>query len=317
MKWKQYKIKTTTAAEDLLSSLLEDLGVCGVVIEDNIPLTDRDMSRMFIDIPPETEPDRGEAWLTFYLEEDQEDEMLLTQIKEGILDLAKRGVDVGDVTIETGQTEDCDWQNNWKAFFHSFYINDMLIHPSWESEENTKGGITISIDPGISFGTGQHETTQLCIRALQSYVKPGDAVLDLGCGSGILSVVSYKLGAGRICGTDIDPDCILSVEENFERNQVPFVKEDYPVGNLITDESVQKQFQQGEFSIVAANILADVIIPMAKEIPPCLKQGGILITSGIIDTKEAAVCEAIRDAGLKILSVDHQGEWVGIVAVKE
>lgn len=317
MKWKQYRIKTTTAAEDLLSSLLEDLGVCGVVIEDNIPLTERDMSRMFIDIPPETEPDLGEAWLTFYLEEDFDDRELLAQIKKGILDLAGRGTDVGDVTIETGQTEDCDWQNNWKAFFHSFYINDMLIHPSWESEENTKGGITISIDPGISFGTGQHETTQLCIRALQKYVRPEDSVLDLGCGSGILSIVSHKLGAGRICGTDIDPDCITSVKENFERNQVPFIPEDYPVGNLITDDAIKEMFQNEAFHIVAANILADVIIPMAKEIPLCLKKGGILITSGIIDTKEEAVCDAIRSAGLNILSVDHQGEWVGIVAAKE
>lgn len=317
MKWKQYRIKTTTAAEDLLSSLLEDLGVCGVVIEDNIPLTERDMSRMFIDIPPETEPDLGEAWLTFYLEEDFDDRELLAQIKKGILDLAGRGTDVGDVTIETGQTEDCDWQNNWKAFFHSFYINDMLIHPSWESEENTKGGITISIDPGISFGTGQHETTQLCIRALQKYVKPEDSVLDLGCGSGILSIVSHKLGAGRICGTDIDPDCITSVKENFERNQVPFIPEDYPVGNLITDDAIKEMFQNEAFHVVAANILADVIIPMAKEIPSCLKKGGVLITSGIIDTKEEAVCDAIRSAGLNILSVDHQGEWVGIVAAKE
>lgn len=316
MKWIQYRIKTTTAAEDLLSSLLEDLGIGGVLIEDRIPPTSRDMAKMFIDIPPEAEPDNGEAWLTFYLEEPADD-TLLNQIRDGIAALEQNGVPAGDAVIEISETEDADWQNNWKAFFHSFYIEDMLIHPSWEEEQNEKGGITISIDPGISFGTGQHETTQLCIRALREYVKPGFSVLDLGCGSGILSIVSKKLGAERICGTDIDPDCMSSTAENFARNEVAFSKEDYPVGNLITDQWLQEKFQTAAFDIVCANILADVIIPMAKEIPDCLRPGGVLIASGIIDTKETAVVCALKEAGLKIVSVRHQGEWVGVIAAKE
>ena len=317
MKWKQYRIKTTTAAEDLLSSLLEDLGVEGVLIEDNIPITEQDMAQMFIDIIPEGEPDIGEAWLSFYLEENAGEEELLQNIRAGIAALKENGVDVGEAAIEVTQTDDADWQDNWKEFFHSFYIEDMLIHPSWEKEENEKGGITISIDPGISFGTGKHETTQLFIRALREYVKPGASVLDLGCGSGILSIVSSKLGAGIVRGTDIDPDCITSVEENYVRNDLAFSKDDFFVGNLISDEWLQKTVQTGAYDVVAANILADVIIPMAKEMPACMKDGGILIASGIIDTKEEAVKEAIEAAGLKILSVRHQGEWVGIVATKE
>ncbi len=317
MKWKQYRIKTTTAAEDLLSSLLEDLGVEGVLIEDNIPITEQDLARMFIDIIPEGEPDRGEAWLSFYLEENAGEEELLSNIRNGIEELKENGVDVGEAKITVTQTDDADWQDNWKEFFHSFYIEDMLIHPSWEEEENEKGGITISIDPGISFGTGKHETTQLCIRALREYIKPQDAVLDLGCGSGILSIVSSKLGAGIVRGTDIDPDCISSVAENYARNDLAFSEDDFYVGNLITDEWLQEKVQTGGYDVVAANILADVIIPMAKEIPSCMKKGGILIASGIIDMKEDAVVSAIKDAGLKILSVRHQGEWVGVVATKE
>ncbi len=317
MKWKQYRIKTTTAAEDLLSSLLEDLGVEGVLIEDNIPITEQDLAQMFIDIIPEGEPDRGEAWLSFYLEETAGEEELLTNIRNGIAALKENGVDVGEAEITVTQTDDADWQDNWKEFFHSFYIEDMLIHPSWEAEENEKGGITISIDPGISFGTGKHETTQLCIRALREYVKPGDAVLDLGCGSGILSIVSSKLGAGIVRGTDIDPDCITSVAENYARNDIAFSEEDFYVGNLISDDWLQEKVQTGAYDVVAANILADVIIPMAKEIPPCMKQGGILIASGIIDMKEDAVVDAIKEAGLTVLSVRHQGEWVGVVATKE
>ena len=273
MKWKQYRIKTTTAAEDLLSSLLEDLGVEGVLIEDNIPITEQDLAQMFIDIIPEGEPDRGEAWLSFYLEETAGEEELLTNIRNGIAALKENGVDVGEAEITVTQTDDADWQDNWKEFFHSFYIEDMLIHPSWEAEENEKGGITISIDPGISFGTGKHETTQLCIRALREYVKPGDAVLDLGCGSGILSIVSSKLGAGIVRGTDIDPDCITSVAENYARNDIAFSEEDFYVGNLISDDWLQEKVQTGAYDVVAANILADVIIPMAKEIPPLYEAG--------------------------------------------
>lgn len=316
MKWNEYKIHTTTEAEDLVSSLLEDLGVEGVVIEDNIPLTEQDMAQMFIDIMPEAGPDTGEAVLSFYLEASEENETILSEIRTGLDRLRENGVGIGDGRITVAETEDADWQNNWKEFFHSFYIGDMLIHPSWEPQDNEKGGVTISIDPGISFGTGQHETTQLCIRALQEHIKPGDTVLDLGCGSGILSIAAYKLGAKTICGTDIDPDCIISTEENFARNDVPFVKDNFPVGNLITDEAIRRQVQIGAFDVVTANILADVIIPMAQKIPPCLKEGGILIASGIIDMKEEAVVSAIEAAGFHILSVSHQGEWVGVTAEK-
>lgn len=316
MKWNKYTIETTTAAEDFISSMLADLGVEGIEIEDNVPLTAEDTAKMFIDILPELPPDEGVGYVSFYLDSDSDNEEMLAKVREGIEE-QRLFVEVGTGKICASQTEDKDWMNNWKEFFHSFTIDDILIKPTWEElEQEDADKILIEIDPGISFGTGKHETTQLCIRQLRKYMKPGDEVLDVGCGSGILSIVSLKLGAGHLTGTDIDEDCITSTYDNFAVNHLAKEQGDFYVGNLIDDVKLQETVGREKYDIVVANILADVIIPMAPVIPDRLKKDGIFITSGIIDFKENEVKEAIERTGMKVLEITHQGEWVSITAQK-
>jgi len=235
-------------------------------------------------------------------------------------------VDMGTGKITSDQTEDLDWINNWKKFFSSFYIEDILIKPTWEElKEEDRDKFLIEIDPGVSFGTGKHETTQLCIRQLLKYIRGNETytpqvktpkVLDVGCGSGILSIVALKLGASEVVGTDLDPDCMTSTHDNMEVNHLDQKLGTFYVGNLIDDTELQEKAGTEEFDIVVANILADVIIPMAPVIPARLKKGGYFITSGIIDFKENDVKEAIEKAGLEVVEINHQGEWVNITARK-
>ena len=321
MKWNKYTIETTTAAEDYMSSMLMDLGIEGVEIEDKIPLSKEDQADMFIDFLPELRPDDGVSYVSFYVEDDGTDDAeLLRQVKIALEDLRKL-VDVGTGIITSDQTEDLDWINNWKEFFKSFSIDNILIKPTWEElkvEDQDK--ILIEIDPGVSFGTGKHETTQLCIKQLQKYIGSelkAPKVLDVGCGSGILSIVALKLGAREVVGTDLDADCIISSKENMAVNHLPEELGTFYKGNLIDDTALQEKVGTEEYEIVVANILADVIIPMAPVIPARLKQGGYFITSGIIDFKENEVKEAIEKAGLKVVEINHQGEWVNITAKKE
>lgn len=326
MKWNKYTIKTTTEAEDFLSAMLDELGIQGVEIEDNIPLSKADQADMFIDFLPELPPDDGISYVSFYLEDGEDHSEILKQVMDGIEE-QRQFVDVGEGTITSSDTEDLDWINNWKEYFHSFYIDDILIKPTWEElKEEDRDKFLIEIDPGISFGTGKHETTQLCIRQLLKYIR-GDEnyapktehpkVLDVGCGSGILSIAALKLGASEVVGTDLDENCMTSTHENMEVNHLPQELGKFYVGNLIDDEKLQETVGTECFDIVVANILADVIIPMAPVIPARMKQGGIFITSGIIDFKENEVKEAIEAAGLKVVEVNHQGEWVNVTAIKE
>lgn len=316
MKWDKYTIQTTTAAEDFISMMLDEIGIEGIEIEDNIPLTAEEQSGMFIDFPPELPPDDGSSRVSFYLDADEDHTELLKQVKTGLEDLRKM-VDVGESTITSDQTEDLDWINNWKQYFKSFYLDDILIKPTWEPlKDEDKDKFLIEIDPGISFGTGKHETTQLCIHQLRKYMKKGDMVLDVGCGSGILSIAALKLGAGHVVGTDIDENCMTSTYENMEVNHLDRLLGEFYVGNLIDDTNLQETVGTQKYDIVVANILADVIIPMAPVIPARLKKDGIFITSGIIDFKENEAKEAIEQAGFEVLEINHQGEWVNITARK-
>lgn len=316
MKWNQYRLKTTTQAEDIVSSMLMDLGIEGVQIEDKIPLTKEDKEQMFVDILPETPVDDGTAYLTFYLEEDMDSaELLLRMRKE--LETMREYLDVGACTLQESQTEDVDWVNNWKQYFHQFYIDDILVIPSWEKvKEEDQDKLVVHIDPGTAFGTGMHETTQLCIRALRKYVTEDSYVLDVGCGSGILGMLALKFGAKYVVGTDLDPCAIDAACENMEGNGI--AKEQYEVliGNIIDAPEVQDQVGYEKYDIVAANILAGVLVELTPVIVRHMKPGAVYITSGIIEDKEAVVVETIEAAGLTVLEIGRQGEWVSVCARK-
>ena len=316
MKWNKFTLKTRSEVEDIVISTLAEAGVEGVEIEDRIPLSESDKQQMFVDILPEGPADDGIAYLSFYVEEDADKEALLASVKEALEDL-KNFVDIGEGTITESETEDKDWINNWKQYFTKFYVDDILIIPSWEEvKPEDQGKMIIHIDPGTAFGTGMHETTQLCMRQLKKYVTPETELLDVGTGSGILSIVSLKLGARHAVGTDLDPCAISATKENLEANDIPEGSMDVMIGNIIDDPAVQEQVGFEKYDIVAANILAEVLVPLTPVICHQLKKGGIYITSGIIDDKEETVVNAVKAAGLEVLEVTHQGEWVSVTARK-
>ena len=316
MKWKQFRLKTTTQAEDIVSSMLADLGIEGVQIEDKIPLTEQDKEQMFVDILPDIPDDDGTAYLTFYLDEEEDVAPVLMNVRKELEDM-RAFLDVGECTIEESETEDVDWVNNWKQYFHQFYIDDILVIPSWENvkpEDSDK--MVIHIDPGTAFGTGMHETTQLCIRALKKYVTSETEILDVGCGSGILGMLALKFGAKHSLGTDLDPCAIDATHENMEVNGIRKDQYEAMIGNIIDDKAVQDAVGYEKYDIVAANILADVLVPLTPVIIHQMKPGAVYITSGIIEDKENVVVEAVKAAGLELLEVNHQGEWVSVVARK-
>lgn len=321
MKWKKYTIDTTTAAIDFISEMLDEKGVEGIEIVDNVPLTESETKGMFIDILPELPPDDGSAKVSFYLDyemPEEEKEATLEQVREGLEEVAFF-VEAGPLTITEDETEDIDWVNNWKEFFHPFTVDDILIKPTWEEiPEEHKDKLLIQIDPGTAFGTGKHETTQLCIRQLEKYVKPGVKVLDLGTGSGILGIAALKLGADYVFGTDLDENAITAVHENLAANEIPEEKFGVIQGNIIDDKATQDAAGYECYDIVVANILADIIILIQKQVPFHLKKGGIFISSGIIDMKEQAVREALEaNEAFEILEVTRQGEWVSFTARKK
>ena len=316
MKWNQFRLKTTTEAEDIVSSMLADLGIEGVQIEDKIPLTQFDKEQMFVDILPDIPEDDGCAYLTFYLDEDVDKQELLLKVRQELEEM-RSYLNVGECTIEESQTEDVDWVNNWKQYFHQFYIDDILVIPSWENvEAKDSDKMVIHIDPGTAFGTGMHETTQLCIRQLKKYVTEDTEILDVGCGSGILGMLALKFGAKHSVGTDLDPCAIDATYENMDNNGISRDQYEVMIGNIIDDKAVQDKVGYEKYDIVAANILADVLVPLTPVIIHQMKKGGIYITSGIIEDKEDVVVKAVKEAGLEVLEVNHQGEWVSVTARK-
>lgn len=316
MRWNKFRLKTLSSVEDIVISTLAEAGVEGVEIEDKVPLTEEDKQQMFVDILPEGPEDDGIAYLNFYLEEDADKEAILSRVKEELEEL-RQFMEIGECTIEESQTEDKDWINNWKEFFHQFYVDDILIIPSWEQmKPEDQDKMVIHIDPGTAFGTGMHETTQLCMRQLKKYVTEDTELLDVGTGSGILSIVALKLGAKHAVGTDLDPCAISAARENLEVNDIPEGAMEVMIGNIIDDPKVQEAVGYEKYDIVAANILADVLVPLTPVIVHQMKKGGIYITSGIIDEKEETVVNAVKAAGLEVVEVTHQGEWVSVTARK-
>ena len=315
MKWIRFTLDTHTDAVDMLSYMLDEIGVEGIEIEDHVPLSEEDKKKMFVDILPDPEDNDGTAKVHFYMEpENCNPEKIMMQVQD-IFQEVKQFCNIGKGTISLSETEDKDWINNWKTFFKPFRAADnIVIKPTWETyEKENEDDILIEIDPGIAFGTGSHETTKLCIQALDKYVKKGDSVLDVGCGSGILSIAALKLGAAHATAIDIDEVAVKVAAENMEVNHIPASQYTLFDGNLITNSFLKVKAGTGH-DIVVANILADVIIPLTGVIRPHLKKGGLYITSGIINTKEEEVREALIANGFEILGVEYMKEWCCFIA---
>ena len=327
MKWVKFRIKTTTEAEDIIISSLYDIGLEGAQIEDKIPLTALEKEQMFVDILPEAQEDDGIAYLSFFVEKKEDGTLemmgeptdvdtILSNVTAELEDI-RDFMDIGEGTITVDETEDIDWINNWKQYFHQFYIDDILVIPSWEDvkpEDDEK--MVLHIDPGTAFGTGMHETTQLCIRQLRKYITPETELLDVGTGSGILAILSLMFGAKHAVGTDLDICAIDAVADNCANNGIAPEQFEMMIGNIITDKEIQDKVGYGCYDIVVANILADVLVPLTPVIVNQLKPGGIYITSGIIDDKEQTVVDAVKAAGLEVVEVTYQGEWVSVTARK-
>lgn len=320
MKWKKFTIKTITDAEDIIISTLYDIGLEGAQIEDKIPLTPLEKEQMFVDILPDGPEDDGIAYLSFFVEENDANPVNTDEITadiRGELDELRNFMNVGEGTILVSETEDIDWINNWKQFFHQFYIDDLLVIPSWEEvEAKDKDKKILHIDPGTAFGTGMHETTQLCIRQLKKYITSETELLDVGTGSGILAIISLMYGIKHAVGTDLDPCAVEAVRENMEANRIAPERFEMMIGNIITDKTVQDKVGYEKYDIVVANILADVLVPLTPVIVNQLKPGGVYITSGIIDNKEQTVRSALEAAGLEVVEITYQGEWVSVTARK-
>ena len=316
MKWNKFTLKTRSEVEDIVISTLADVGIEGVEIQDKQPLTESDKQQMFVDIMPDIPDDDGIAYLNFYLDVDENKEKVLADVRAALAEM-QEFLDLGECTITESETEDKDWINNWKQYFKQFYVDDILIIPSWEEvKPEDRDKMIIHIDPGTAFGTGMHETTQLCIRQLKKYVTKDTELLDVGTGSGILSIIALKLGARHAVGTDLDPCAVPAVEENKEVNEIPVEAFDMMIGNIIDDKEVQDKVGYEKYDIVTANILADVLVPLTPVIVHQMKPGAVYITSGILDVKEEVVKEAVVAAGLEVVEVTHQGEWVSVTARK-
>ncbi len=317
MKWNRYTLKTITDAVDIISSSFMDIGIEGIEIQDNIQLTEEEKKAMFIDFLPELPENDNTAVISFYIDADEDDGSMLVKAEEELASL-REFLDIGEAIITKSQTEDIDWINNWKEHFKPFFVDDIFIKPTWQENENPKeANMVIEIDPGTAFGTGAHETTQLVIKQMKKYVKEGSRILDVGCGSGILSIIGLKLGAKSAVGTDLDINAIVASRENAQINGI--ADEDFTIiqGNIIDDKEIMDAVGYECYDVVAANILADIVIPLSKVIAKHMKKGAAFITSGIIDSKEQAVVDAINaNDELELVEITHQGEWVNVTAIK-
>ena len=297
--WTEVKIGVKADDVEKAGDIATMVGPYGIYIEDYRDLEEQAWEIAHIDLIDEEllKKDRSRAFVHVYISPEENPLEAVAFLRER---LSAEGI---ENEIETSECRKEEWENNWKQYFHAMPVGKkLLIRPLWE-EADPQGRAVLSIEPGLAFGSGTHETTRLCLEALENYVTEETTVLDVGCGSGILSIASLLLGAKRAVGVDIDALAVKTAKENGEVNG--FFEPKYTVleGNL-TDKV------NGKFDVVVANIVADVIIMFCKDVGAYMKEGGVFITSGIIDTKEQQVVDAFNKYGFKIKARHSEKGWV-------
>ena len=311
MQWLELKIDTTPAGITPVSDLVESLGVTGLVIEDEGDFHDfLENNRQYWDYVDEDllEAKRGVCRITFYVSADDEGMDTVAKVRMALSELKKSRSDCGSLVMTMAQMDDADWEYNWKQFYKPMEIGERLIVvPEWESAK-THGRIPLILNPGLTFGTGSHATTRLCLTALEKHVTPGQRVLDLGCGSGILSIAALLLGADHAFACDIDEKCVDVAYENAALNGIGRDKYTVRWGDVLSDKQLRKEMDD-QYDIIVANIVSDVIIGLAPQVRPFLKEGGYFLTSGIIDTRAAEVAEKLRAAGWEIVEERQSEGW--------
>ena len=318
MNWLELHIDTTHAGLEPVETLLSSLGIDGVVIDDETEFQDflenNHQYWDYVDEDLEKEM-QGKSRVTFYLQADEEGFAKMGEVRIALENLKKTAQACGTLLMTMDSLQDADWENNWKQYYKPMEIGErLLVIPQWEQEDPKvrkalEGGrVPLILEPGLTFGTGSHATTRLCLKALEQRVHGGERVLDLGCGSGILSIAALKLGAASALAVDIDDKCLDVAYENAAMNGIGRDTYTVKVGDILSDEALRAEIGGG-YDVVLANIVADVIIGLGPMVRSLLRENGVFLCSGIIDTRAEEVADKLRQAGLEILDTRSSEGW--------
>lgn len=324
MEWIEVFVATSQMGLEPVEGVLYQCGLNGLMIHDEADFAEflENPNREWDYVADELVEEKQEqtTGITFFLRDNLYGREQLSQIKSALQSVkeTEKELDLGSLEVTMKNVAEEDWANNWKKFFKPFPVGDkIMIKPSWEELPAQTDKIVLKIDPGHIFGTGTHETTQLCMELIEKYVKKDDMVLDIGCGSGILSIASLLLDAKEADAVDIDPNAIQIAYENSDRNDIDRSRYHVKAGNILEDEELQASYSGKKYDLVAANIVADVIIALTKQVPDYIKDGGIFLCSGIITERKEDVLEALKAANFAVLDIKEKTSWVAIATKYE
>lgn len=319
MEWIEVFIATSQMGLEPVEGVLYQCGLNGLMIHDEADFAEflENPNREWDYVADELVEEKQEqtTGITFFLRDNLYGREQLSQIKSALQSVkeTEKELDLGSLEVTMKNVAEEDWANNWKKYFKPFPVGDkIMIKPSWEELPAQTDKIILKIDPGHIFGTGTHETTQLCMELIEKYVKKDDMVLDIGCGSGILSIASLLLDAKEADAVDIDPNAIQIAYENSDRNDIDRSRYHVKAGNILEDKELQASYSGKKYDLVAANIVADVIIALTKQVPDYIKDGGVFLCSGIITERKEDVLEALKAAGFAVLDIKEKTSWVAI-----